>query len=131
MRGLHHVALWVEDSRFAAAVDFYTRLVGMEVDWQPDDDNIYLSSGADNLALHRADSSRPANAGGPLDHIGFLLGSAGDVTAWHDFLAGEGVPIAKPPKTHRDGSCSFYCRAPCGTMVQFIHHPSLAAAAPG
>lgn len=127
MRGLHHVALWMEDRHFAAAVDFYTRLVGMEVDWQPDDDNIYLSSGTDSLALHRADSSHPANAGGPLDHIGFLLVRAGDVTAWHDFLAGEGVPIAKAPKTHRDGSCSFYCRAPGGTMVQFIHHPSLVA----
>ncbi len=123
MQGLRHVALRVEDSCFDASVDFYVRLVGMEVEWHPDPDNIYLSSGTDNLALHRAS----VDTGGSLDHIGFLLGAAGDVSVWHDFLAREGVSIEKPPRTHRDGTCSFYCRDPGGTRVQFIHHPILAA----
>ena len=127
VRGLRHTALRVEARHFDAAVDFYTRLVGMEVEWQPDAHSIYLCSGTDNLALHRSTDNLCAAAHSPLDHIGFLLATAADVTAWHDFLAGEGVPIEKPPRSHRDGTCSFYCRDPGGVLVQFIHHPVLAA----
>ena len=38
---------------------FYTDLLGFAVEWEPDPDNIYLSSGIDNLALHR--STRPSS----------------------------------------------------------------------
>ena len=31
-----------------------------------------------------------------------------------------------PPRTHRDGARSFYCKNPEGATVQFIHHPPLA-----
>ena len=48
---LSHLALTVQN--LEAAVDFYGRILGMEVVWQPDPDNVYLSFGADNLALHR------------------------------------------------------------------------------
>ena len=50
--GLRHVALNVRDVR--RSVDFYRNVLGMQVEWEPDPDNIYLSSGIDNLALHRA-----------------------------------------------------------------------------
>ena len=33
---------------------FYVDLLGFAVEWEPDADNVYLSSGIDNLALHRA-----------------------------------------------------------------------------
>ncbi|NNC54958.1 MAG: VOC family protein, partial [Pseudomonadales bacterium] len=46
--GLRHVALFVPD--LAQALDFYVRLLGMSVEWQPDEDNVYLTSGNDNLA---------------------------------------------------------------------------------
>ena len=49
--GLRHVALFV--ANLEACVDFYTRLLGMNIEWQPDADNVYLTSGNDNLALHR------------------------------------------------------------------------------
>ena len=48
--GLHHVALTVQN--LSAARHFYVELLGFEVEWEPDADNIYLSSGSDNLALH-------------------------------------------------------------------------------
>ena len=32
---------------------FYVDLLGFEIEWEPDADNVYLSSGHDNLALHR------------------------------------------------------------------------------
>ncbi len=122
--GLRHVALYVADGSYDATLDFYTRLVGMAVEWHPDADNAYLCSGNDNLALHRRRGEAPSGA---LDHIGFALACATDVDRWHDHLREAGVPIDKPPATHRDGARSFYCRAPDGILVQFIHHVPLGA----
>ena len=56
LQGLRHLALNVV--KLDDAVDFYTRLLGMEIEWQPDADNYYLTSGNDNLALHRAAVSK-------------------------------------------------------------------------
>ena len=75
----------------------------------PDEDNVYLTCGIDNLALHRDRSA--ARAGG-LDHIGIVLRRAEDVDLWHDFLKRNKVRIKSEPKTHRDGARSFYCHDP-------------------
>ncbi len=120
--GLRHVALNVRD--LAACERFYTTLLGMRVEWRPDPDNVYLTNGNDNLALHRSPAA-PAAAGQSLDHIGFILERIDEVDAWHAFLVSHGVPIIKPPKTHRDGARSFYCRDPDGNTVQLIYHPPL------
>ncbi len=122
--GMRHVALFVQD--LEACRRFYCDLLGMRVEWAPDPDNVYLTSGNDNLALHRA--SGPAGEGQRLDHIGFVLRRAEEVDAWYDFLVGQGVEIVKPPRTHRDGARSFYCRDPEGVVVQMIHHPPIADA---
>ncbi len=123
LAGLRHVALSVTDME--ACERFYVGLLGMQVEWRPDDDNLYLTSGADNLALHRAKKLH-APEGQRLDHIGFILRDAQAVDAWHEFLTAQGVAIAQPPKAHRDGARSFYCRDPDGNLVQFIHHPPIA-----
>ena len=67
--GMRHIALYAEN--FEACENFYVNLLGMQVEWRPDVDNVYLTSGNDNLALHRATEK----AQGPqrLDHIGFFL----------------------------------------------------------
>ena len=122
LTGLRHVALCVR--HFEATERFYAELLGMCVEWRPDADNCYLTSGNDNLALHRA-SGEPAPAGQRLDHIGFIAARPADVDGWHTFLAAAGVPIVAAPKTHRDGARSFYCQDPEGTTVQIIHHPPL------
>ncbi|RMD69800.1 MAG: VOC family protein [Gammaproteobacteria bacterium] len=124
--GLHHVALNVEDLEACEA--FYTGLLGMRVEWRPDADNLYLTSGTDNLALHRAQGPFPQRQ--HLDHIGFMLKRPEDVDAWHAFLKGKGVRIKAPPRTHRDGARSFYCLDPEGNAVQFIYHPPLAHGIP-
>ncbi|HEY9036051.1 MAG TPA: VOC family protein [Pseudomonadales bacterium] len=122
--GLRHVALFVE--QFEACLDFYVRLMGMRIEWQPDPDNSYLTSGNDNLALHRvAAGHHGAAATQKLDHIGFVVDCAADVDDWHAFLQGEGVRLRTAPKTHRDGARSFYCEDPDGTVVQIIHHPPI------
>ena len=120
--GLRHVALFT--TTLEASVRFYTELLGMKVEWNPDPDNFYLTSGTDNLALHRATESRSAR-GQTLDHIGFIIDEEEDVDAWHDHLVANGVNILQQPKTHRDGARSFYCEDPDGTVVQLIYHPPI------
>ena len=56
--GLRHLALNVR--RMEEMKRFYIDLLGFAIEWEPDPDNIYLSSGADNLALHR--STRPSTS---------------------------------------------------------------------
>src|SRR5207247_10792623 len=49
LQGLRHLALRVRD--IGKAKDFYIKVLGMKVVWEPDPQNCYLSSGNDNLAL--------------------------------------------------------------------------------
>ena len=119
--GLHHVALFIKN--FDACEHFYTELVGMNVDWRPDDDNLYLSSGNDNFALHRAPNDFSPAKHQRLDHIGFFLSERAEVDVWCEFLRAHDVDIKAEPKDHRDGTRSFYCADPDGNIVQFIYIP--------
>ena len=119
--GLFHAALRVRDIKICER--FYVDLLGYAVEWRPDADNLYLTCGRDNLALHRVDD---IGGEGALDHIGILLRRADDVDLWHEFLLRHDVKIEQPPKTHRDGARSFYCFDPEGNRIQMIYHPPLA-----
>ncbi len=125
LAGLRHVALFVDD--LAAAEGFYVGLLGMIVEWRPDADNVYLTSGNDNLALHRLQTDAAMSGTQRLDHIGFILRTADAVDEWHAFLRQADVVISAEPRTHRDGARSFYCRDPSGVTVQMIFHPPIAA----
>ena len=46
---------------------------------------------------------------------------------WHEFLLTRGVSIVAPPRTHRDGTRSLYCKDPDGNTVQLLYEPRLAA----
>lgn len=121
--GLRHVALQVRN--LEACEHFYTELLGMRVEWRPDADNVYLTSGNDNLALHRVTGEFAPATAQRLDHIGFILGRMQDVDSWFTFLKSNGVTLVKEPRTHRDGARSFYCLDPDGNSVQLIYHPPL------
>ncbi len=120
--GFRHIALFVRDLK--EALHFYCDLLGMEVEWQPDENNYYLTSGGDNLALHQAEADQQRDeATQRLDHIGFFVDSAEAVDHWFDWLNQHDVKMRTQPRTHRDGARSFYCYDPDGTVVQVIHHP--------
>jgi len=120
--GLRHVALCVSD--LSACENFYVELMAMTVEWRPDENNVYLTSGNDNLALHKDDQQFDGLQ--RLDHIGFILAKADDVDQWYEFLVSNKVKILKQAKTHRDGARSFYCADPDGNTVQIIYHPPIA-----
>ena len=102
--GLRHLALNVRD--LEAMTRFYVDLLGFAVEWEPDADNVYLSSGIDNLALHRIASPSPGvnettetrHAGaavpragaGALDHLGLIVRHADDVDRWAGFWRAAG-----------------------------------------
>ena len=123
--GMRHVALFVES--FEETVIFYTKLLGMKIEWEPDADNVYLTSGNDNLALHRFQGAERPPETQRLDHIGFILDDIDQVDVWHRFLKEHGVRIKNEPRTHRDGARSFYCLDPDGNVVQMIFHPPISA----
>lgn len=120
-RGLRHLALKVSD--LERATDFYRRVFGMKVVWQPDPDNVYLSSGSDNLALHRGViGGREAQA---LDHLGFIVPTIAEVEAAWEWARRQHLDIVHPLRHHRDGSVSFYIRDPDGNVVQALYEPAI------
>ena len=126
--GLRHLALNVRN--LDAMKHFYVDLLGFAVEWEPDAENIYLSSGLDNLALHvnptRISQEKRVDA---LDHLGLIVRKPEDVDAWAAFLEGNGVAIDAKPRTHRDGARSCYFKDPDGNAVQIIHHPPISGKA--
>ena len=125
--GLRHLALKVID--LASSKEFYERLFGMHVVWQPDPDNVYMSSGTDNLALHQIPaeeiSAYQPRHGQFLDHFGFFVNSPDRVDAMFHRVQQEGATIVKIPKRHRDGSYSFYLADPDDNVIQVLHDPTV------
>jgi catechol 2,3-dioxygenase-like lactoylglutathione lyase family enzyme len=121
MVGIRHIALFVQ--ALESAVDFYTRIMGMQIEWQPDADNVYLTNQGDVFALHRVDYTPQGQQ--RLDHIGFVLESPEAVDAWHTYFVAHNVRITEAPKTHRDGSRGFYCLDSVGHLLELIYHPPI------
>jgi catechol 2,3-dioxygenase-like lactoylglutathione lyase family enzyme len=123
--GLRHVALNVRDPQ--ASKDFYTRVLGMQLEWEPDPDNVYLTTGGqDNLALHKAEGALSSSRGGLMDHLGIALPSLESVDDWYLAVKNAGAEIVREIKTHRDGARSFYLKDPDGVVIQMIYHPPIA-----
>jgi len=122
-RGLRHLALRVAD--VDRATEFYCRVFGMKVVWRPDPENAYLSSGCDNLALHRGAAGDPRAQS--MDHLGFIVPTIAEVEAGYAWAQGNAIEIATPLKHHRDGSVSFYIKDPDGSVIQLLYEPSISA----
>jgi catechol-2,3-dioxygenase len=112
---------------------FYEQILGMKVVWEPDLQNVYFSSGTDNLALHQIAEKELADYHPPkaqlLDHLGVILDSPQAVERMYESLASRiehlGGTLVQPPKQHRDGSYSFYFSDPDGNVIQALYEPTI------
>jgi catechol 2,3-dioxygenase-like lactoylglutathione lyase family enzyme len=118
--GLRHLALKVHDMKQMRS--FYVDVLGFTVEWEPDPQNLYLTSGEDNLALHEVQEKLPQ---GRLDHLGLIVQRPADVDAWATYLKSKSIALAMEPKTHRDGARSIYFADPEQNMIQIIYHPPI------
>ena len=124
LRGMRHVAIKVRDAE--RSKKFYEQMLGMDVVWRPDPQNVYLSSGCDNLAIHEVSGDFIKSAEErQLDHLGFIVESLERVKELEEEFRAKGVTIVHPFKIHRDGSASFYCADPDGIVIQMLYEPAL------
>lgn len=121
--GLRHLAIRVKDAQRSKR--FYTDVMGMTVEWEPDPQNVYLTTGGqDNLALHESPEF-DGNIGG-LDHFGFFVAAPDEVDGWCKRVQEAKATVVQLPKTHRDGARSFYFKDPDGYVVQILFHRPIA-----
>jgi catechol 2,3-dioxygenase-like lactoylglutathione lyase family enzyme len=124
VKGMRHVALKVRS--VAQSKKFYQDVLGMDIVWEPDPWNVYLSSGCDNIAIHEvAEHLLKIARERQLDHIGFVVESIERVKELESEFRSRGVKIVHPFKIHRDGSASFYCADPDGIVIQMLYEPTL------
>jgi catechol 2,3-dioxygenase-like lactoylglutathione lyase family enzyme len=121
--GLRHVALNVRS--VAKSVEFYSTVLGMKLEWMPDPENAYLTSGHYNLALHQLPQGIEPGPVQTVHHIGFVVRRPEDVDEWSQRVRAHGIALAAEPKTHRDGARSFYFHDPDGLLIQLIYHPPI------
>ena len=69
--GIRHVALNVRNVR--KSLEFYSQVLGMTLEWMPDSENAYLTSGEDNLALHQLPPGQEPGPVQTVHHIGFVV----------------------------------------------------------
>jgi catechol 2,3-dioxygenase-like lactoylglutathione lyase family enzyme len=126
LKGMRHIALKVTD--MARSKNFYRDVLGMDIVWEPDPQNAYLSSGCDNIALHEVSRNFATGAAEQqLDHLGFVVETIERVKELEEAFRARGVTIVHPFKLHRDGSASFYCADPDGIVIQMLYEPKLSA----
>jgi catechol 2,3-dioxygenase-like lactoylglutathione lyase family enzyme len=121
--GLRHVAINVRNVR--ESVNFYRTVLCMSVEWEPDPDNSYLTSGTDNLAIHKLPEGLEPGSIQNVHHIGFIVRTPEDVDKVAARVRSLGIELVHPVKTHRDGAKSFYFSDPDGILIQLLYHPPI------
>ena len=121
--GIRHLALKVRN--FEKCFKFYTEVLGMDVDWKPDEENVYLTNGLDNLALHYDKDVSAGTNDSRLDHFGIFIKNKEDIDKYLSHMKDNNVKIHKEKKIHRDNSISFYVEDPDGNILQILWHPML------
>ena len=73
IKGVHHIALTPTAEKYQETVDFYTKLLGMEVkkSWGDPQRPCLMVSCGDNSCMEILGADHEIPAGGPLAHIAF------------------------------------------------------------
>ena len=97
----------------------HTNIRNESWDWQPDHENVYLTNGKDNLALHY-DGDLSLASESRLDHFGIFLRKQEDIDVFLKHIQENNIKNLKKEKTHRDNSISFYVEDPDGNILQIL-----------
>src|SRR5206468_8887012 len=107
--GLRHVALNVRDVQ--KSIEFYSKVLGMKLEWMPDEDNAYLTSGQDNLALHKLPPGVEPGKIQMIHHIGFVLRRPEDVDQWAEQIRRHGLSLVHEPKRSEEHTSELQSRS--------------------
>ncbi len=122
IQGVHHVALKPTAEQYEKTVDFYTRLLGMEVVSRWGDEKrpcLFISCG-DNTCMEILGSETEIAPGGPLCHIAFATDKVDELI---EAVRAEGYPIKVEPKDGDLGGKPIriaFCYGPVGEEIEFF-----------
>lgn len=82
IKGVHHIAIKPTAEKYQETVDFYTKLLGMEVkkSWGDPERPCLMVSCGDNSCMEILNSESEIPAGGPLAHIAFATDKVDELT---------------------------------------------------
>lgn len=122
IQGVHHIAIKPTAAQYEKTVDFYTRLLGMEVvqKWgDPQRPNLFVSCG-DNTCMEILGTDTEIVPGGPLCHIAFATQCVDELI---ETVRAEGYTVKVEP---RDGDLGgkpiriAFCYGPVGEEIEFF-----------
>lgn len=81
IKGVHHIAVKPTAEKYQETVDFYTKLLGMEVkqSWGDPERPCLMVSCGDNSCMEILGSDSEIPAGGPLAHIAFATDKVDEI----------------------------------------------------
>lgn len=81
IKGVHHIAVKPTAEQYRETVDFYTKLLGMEVkkSWGDPERPCLMVSCGDNTCMEILGSDSEIPAGGPLAHIAFATDKVDEI----------------------------------------------------
>lgn len=81
IKGVHHIAVKPTAEKYRETVDFYTKLLGMEVkrSWGDPERPCLMVSCGDNTCMEILGSNSEIPAGGPLAHIAFATDKVDEI----------------------------------------------------
>lgn len=97
IQGVHHIAVKPTAGQYQKTVDFYTRLLGMEVvmKWGDPERPCMMVSCGDNSCIEILSSETEIAPGGPLAHIAFATDKVDELI---EAVRKEGYEVTAEPK---------------------------------
>lgn len=96
IQGVHHIAVKPTAEQYAKTVDFYTRVLGMEIvkKWGNPEQPCLMVSCGDNTCMEILSNDSEIPAGGPLAHIAFATDKVDEII---EKVRAEGYVVTNEP----------------------------------